>query len=150
MLFKIKFKILKTNNNMCLPFVLGDVNFVIFILGIVCGSLGIVGIMNSLSIGIVLLVIAGLVLLVGLGSRGVFGGGGVIGYGVGGFLLGDLNFIVFALSLICGSLVLAGIMTGYQGGIVLIVIGILVFFVTLGSRGLFHNNVVGGINRGIA
>lgn len=130
---------------MCVPFILGDINFIIFVLGIVCGSLGVVSIMNSLSIGIVLLVIAGLVLLIGLGSRGVFGNS-TIGYGIGRFLLGDLNFIAFALSLICGSLVLSEIMSGYQGGIVLIVIGILVFFLTLGSR---RFNTVGCLNSGI-
>lgn len=106
--------------------------------------------MNSLGVGIVLLLIAFLVLLMGLGSRGLLGNGmhNGGGYGMGGFLLADLNFVVFALGVICGSLVLANVMTGYQGGIVLLVIGILVFLVWIAGRGFFMgNNAVG--NRGI-
>jgi hypothetical protein len=44
------------------------------------------------------------------------------------FFLGDINFIVFVLGIVCGSLTLAGIMNGFQAGIVLLTIGLIVFF----------------------
>jgi len=135
---------------MCLPFVFGDLNLAVFLLSLITGALSLAGVMTGLQAGIVLLVIGLLVLLVGLGSRGMLGGG-VGGVGVGGFLLGDVNFVVFVLGIVCGSLGIAGIMTGFQEGIVLIVIAVLTFVlgvVSLGVLGNGGNSRYG--NRGVA
>ena len=136
---------------MCLPFVFGDLNLAVFLLSLITGALSLAGVMTGLQAGIVLLVIGLLVLLVGLGSRGMLGGG-VGGVGVGGFLLGDVNFVVFALGIICGALGIAGIMTGFQEGIVLIVIAVLTLVLGVVSLGVLGNGVGNSRygNRGVA
>jgi hypothetical protein len=130
---------------MCLPLVFGDLNLAVFLLSLITGALSLAGIMDGLQAGIVLLVIGLVVLLVGLGSRGIFGSGlAGTGVGGGGFLLGDVNFVVFALGIICGALGIAGIMTGFQEGIVLLVIAALTLLVGIGSRGVFGGGAVRG------
>ncbi len=53
------------------------------------------------------------------------------------FILGDLNFLLFAISIIIGSLTLAGIVSSLGAGVTLIIVGVFIFFFGLGHRGLF-------------